>query len=107
MSHAFGKLDQPAHSRRYLIHLVCAFEAGSESRHYVVKIQPWTSRPNEQAGMCERFFRDEYELVEAVNPLLPYGSDVRDILGHIECSEGFFYVLHLVAEQARNLGWHR
>src|ERR1700761_5829062 len=107
MSHASGNLDQPAHRRRYRIHLVCAFEAGEESRHYVVRIQPWKSRPSEQTEIRQRIFNDEYELAEAVNPLLPSGSDVRDILGHIECSDGFFYVLHLTTEQARNLGWHR
>jgi hypothetical protein len=107
MSHASGKLDQPALRRRYLIHLVCAFEAGDESRHYVVRIQPWKSRPCEQAERRERTFSDEYELAEAVNPLLPSGSDVRDILEHIECNDGFFYLLHLTAEQAKSLGWHR
>ncbi len=107
MSHPSGKHDQPAHRSRYMIHLACSFEAGDDSRHYVVRIQPWKSRPGEEVERCERIFSDEYELAEAVNPLLPCGSDVRDILGHIECNDGFFYLLHLTAEQAQSLGWHR
>jgi hypothetical protein len=107
MSHPSDKLDLPVPRRRYLIHLACAFEEGDDSRHYVVRIQPWKSRPNEQAERCDRIFSDEYELAEAVNPLLPCGSDVRDILGHIECNEGFFYLLHLTGEEAQRLGWHR
>jgi len=53
----------------------------------------------------EHDFGDEFELVEAVNPLLPEGSDVRDVLAHIESQEGFLYLLHLTAEQAARLGW--
>ncbi len=48
---------------------------------------------------------DEYELTEALNPLLPHGSDVRDVLSHIESPEGFLYLLNLSSEEARRLGW--
>lgn len=107
MSQPSRKLDQATRRRRYLIHLTCASEARSESRHYVVRIQSWTSRSRTQPERHERLFKDECELVEALNPLLPNGSDVRDVLGHIECNDGFFYLLHLTAEQARRLGGHR
>ena len=107
MSQPSRKLDQATRRRRYLIHLTCASEARSESRHYVVRIQSWTSRSRTQPERHERLFKDECELAEAMNPLLPYGSDVRDVLGHTECNDGFFYLLHLTAEQARRLGGHR
>jgi len=103
MSQASRKLERAKDRRRYLIHLTCTSEAGDDSRHYVVHIQPWTSRLRADQK-SERFFSDEDELVEVVNPLLPYGSDVRDIIGHIECGDGFFYLLHLTAEQAKRLG---
>lgn len=106
MTRPSRKLDQAMRRRRYLIHLTCASKARDESRHYVVRIQPWTSRSRAQPEKQERLFNDECELAEAVNPLLPFGSDVRDVLGHIECNDGFFYLLHLTAEQARRLGWH-
>ena len=67
----------------------------------------WTSRVKGMDEIRERVFRDECELVEAMNPLLPPGSDLRDVLGHIECNDGFFYLLHLTAEQAQQLGWRR
>jgi hypothetical protein len=41
-----------------------------------------------------------------MNPLLPRGSDVRDVLSHIESPDGFLYLLHLSSEEAAHLGWH-
>lgn len=107
MSKPARKLDRSTDRRRYLIHLKCTSEAGHDSRHYVVGIRPWTSRLRTTAQRRERFFSNEYELIEVVNPLLPDGSDVRDVIGHIECNDGFFYLLHLTPEQAQTLGWHR
>jgi hypothetical protein len=106
MSQPSHKLDPATDRRRYLIHLTCTFAADDDARRYVVRIQPWTSRLRTTTQRRERFFSDEYELVEIVNPLLPSGSDVRDVIGHIECNDGFFYLLHLTAEQAKRLGWH-
>ena len=48
---------------------------------------------------------DEYELIETINPLLPHGSDVRDVLSHIESPDGFIYLLYLSSEEAERLGW--
>lgn len=48
---------------------------------------------------------DEYELIETINPLLPRGSDIRDVLSHIESPDGFLYLLYLSAEEANRLGW--
>ena len=53
----------------------------------------------------ERVFTDEYELIETMNPLLPHGSDVRDVISHIESPDGFLYLLYLSSEEAGSLGW--
>lgn len=104
MSQTLRKLDHSPHRRRFLIHLSCAHES-PESRRYVARIELWKSRCATPKERHERFFADECALVQALNPLLPSGSDVRDVLGHIECSDGFFYLLHLTPEEAATLGW--
>ena len=53
----------------------------------------------------ERVFTDEYELIEIINPLLSQGSDVRNVISHIEKPEGFLYLLYLSSEEANSLGW--
>jgi hypothetical protein len=92
-------------TRRYLIHLSCAPGENPGERRYVLRIQPWTPRSRGRGHVRERLFEDEYELVQAVNPLLPCGADVRHVLSYVESAEGFLYLLHLNSEQARTLGW--
>ena len=53
----------------------------------------------------ERAFADECELIATINPLLPPGSDIRDVFDHIESPNGFYYLLHLRSEEAAQLGW--
>lgn len=99
------KVDLGRGRRRYLLHLCSALEADDDAHQYVARIQPWNARRRDLNERYERFFADECALVEVVNPLLPRGSDVRDVLGHIESADGFFYLLQLTAEEARQLGW--
>ena len=71
-----------------------------------MRIQPWTPRSSgSRVKPQERLFEDEYELMQVINPFLPGGSDVRNVLSHIESPEGFLYLLHLNPEQARIPGW--
>lgn len=91
--------------RRYLVHLTCMNDGESNSHRYTVLIQAWPVRRGKQAASYTQVFSDETELVAAMNPLLPRGSDIRDILGHIECKDGFFYLLYLTNQEARSLGW--
>jgi hypothetical protein len=58
-----------------------------------------------QAEVHERIFADEYALIATINPLLPSGSDVRDVFSHIESPDGFYYILELRGEEAQQLGW--
>ena len=92
-------------TRRYLVHLFCAQGENPGDRRYILRIQPWTPRSRRRMRAQERLFDDEWQLAETVNPLLPCGSDVRNVLSCIESPEGFLYLLHLNAEQARTLGW--
>jgi hypothetical protein len=94
----------PSATRRYLVHLFGAARNPGQ-RRYLLRIQPWTPRNSHPAQACERLFEDEVELIRAVNPFLPPGSDVRYVLMHIESPEGFLYLLRLTAEQASALGW--
>jgi hypothetical protein len=105
MSRPSRKLDHVTHRRRYLLHILSVAEPRNNSHRYVARIQLWTSRPKTQNELHERFFSDERILAETLNPLLPCGSDVRDVLGHIESDDGFFYLLHLTSEEAEILGW--
>lgn len=91
--------------RRYLVHLFCAHDERNNACRYVARIQIWAARISARAETQERVFHDEYELIEIINPLLPHGSDVRDVLGHIESPEGFLYLLHLDSGEAARLGW--
>ena len=93
-------------SRRYVVHL-SAESDGHQARRYVVRIRPLGSRHVTHAEVHQRIFTDECALIETINPLLPFGSDVRDVFSHIESSDGFFYILCLSGEEARLLGWRR
>ncbi len=107
MSNQSNKPDMAKRRRRYLLQLSSAPEADDSAYQYVARIQPWKSGRKAIKGGNERFFPDEFALIETINPLLPRGSDVRDVLGHIESNDGFFYLLHLSQEEARQLGWMR
>ncbi|HEY3706056.1 MAG TPA: hypothetical protein VGL22_13420 [Terracidiphilus sp.] len=91
--------------RRYLLQLVCVPDPQRETCTYAARIRPWTARTGAQHKARERSFADDCALIAAVNPLLPPGSDVRDIFDHIESPNGFFYVLQLTSQQAQQLGW--
>jgi hypothetical protein len=84
MSQPPYKADLALPRRRYLAHLLCVHDEGNDACRYVARIQPWAARMSAHAETQERVFSDECELVETINPLLPRGSDVRDILNHIE-----------------------
>lgn len=92
-------------SRRYLVHLICILDPEGGGCRYVSRIRPWTSRNTHLAATRERIFADDSELIATINPLLPPGSDVRDVFGHIETQNGFYYVLRLDLDEARSLGW--
>ncbi len=93
------------HKRRYLVHLLCAYNENSGACTYVVRIRPWAARGSAHTQVHERAFADECELIETINPLLPRGSDVRDVLSHIEAPDGFLYLLQLSSDEAAHLGW--
>src|SRR3954452_11500819 len=90
--------------RRYVVHLLCVREDNCPCR-YTARIRPWASRAVVQAQLYERVFTDECALIATINPLLPSGSDVRDVFSHIESPDGFFYILYLSGDEARLLGW--
>ena|SRR5947209_1930551 len=91
--------------RRYVVHLSCASEDGKTSGCYIARTRLLAARALVQIEVHERVFADDWALIATINPLLPPGSDVRDVFSHIESSDGFFYVLCLDTEQARQLGW--
>jgi hypothetical protein len=98
------KPNQASGKRRYLVHLFCVHDENGSPCRYTARIRIWTSR-SVRAKTNERVFGDEYELIEIVNPLLPSGSDVRNVFSHIENPDGFFYLLYLSFEEAGRLGW--
>lgn len=91
--------------RRYLVHLLCMREPEGERCRYVARVRPWAARGSVHLQCGERAFEDDCELIAAINPLLPPGSDVRDVFGDIESPSGFYYLLRLSEEQAQQLGW--
>ena len=100
-----SKPGNRSHRRRYLVHLSCEGVERTDACQYVVKIQSWLAGMNRHDEIHQRVFDDECEFIEAINSLLPPGSDVRDVFSHIESPDGFMYLLQLNAEQARTLGW--
>ncbi len=98
------KPDRVTPRRRYLVHLSSLHDEGCRGR-YLARIQLWTARSNANPKTRERVFTDEYELIDTMNALLPQGSDVRNVISHIENLDGFLYLLHLSSEQASTLGW--
>ncbi len=101
-------MQRPAsiHSRRrYLVHLYCTRADQSGSCAYSVRIRPWSARGDYRTKAMDRVFADEWELIDIVNPLLVRGSDLRDVMEHIESPNGFFYLLRLTSEEAERLGW--
>jgi hypothetical protein len=105
MSRRTQKLNRALRRRRYLVHLCCAHDEGSSACRHVARIQLWTTRSSVHGKTQERVFTDEYELIETINPLLPHGSDVRNVISHIESPDGFLYLLYLSSEEASSLGW--
>jgi hypothetical protein len=99
--------DPGPRRRRYLVHLLCASSVEGEACRYIARIRPWTGRHSELDEVRERAFADDSELIAAINPLLPSGSDVRDVFDHIESPKGFYYLLWLSNDEAQRLGWHR
>lgn len=105
MSQAGQKRAAAPSGRRFLVHLLYVLEGSSDQFRYIARIRPWASRSSSRTGTRERVFADECELIEVINPLLPHGSDVRDVFKHIESPNGFFYLLRLSSEEAAQLGW--
>ena len=105
MSPAAQKHDPEPPRRRYLVQLLCLLDRGCEGCCYIARIRPWAARSGIHIQTRERAFTDECELIATINPLLPPGSDVRDVFDHIESPNGFFYLLHLSSEEAGQLGW--
>jgi hypothetical protein len=91
--------------RRYLVHLSCVPDGDRETGRYIARINPWATRNSSRTDIRGRVFVDECELIETINPLLPHGSDIRDVFEHIESPSGFFYLLRLNSEEAAQLGW--
>ena len=89
--------------RRYLLHLSCVPREGERVR-YLARMRSWSSRRSATGEWHERLFADDCELIAAISPVLPAGSDIRDVFEQIESPEGFFYLLHLNDEQAKQLG---
>ena len=90
--------------RRYLVHLFGVPDGRCERYRYIAKIRQWALRKAKTEN-CQRAFVDDRELISTINPLLPQGSDVRDVFEHIEGPNGFIYLLCLTAEEALRLGW--
>jgi len=100
------KSQTPSGARRYLVHLSSVLEETTGNFRYLMRIRPWTARSSARHPRPqERLFEDEDELMQTVNPLLPDGSDVRNVLSYIESPDGFLYLLQLNPEQAQILGW--
>ena len=87
------------------MHLSSLREDGQKACRYIARIRPLAARAVAQVEVHERIFTDECALIETINPLLPSGSDVRDVFSHLESPDGFFYILCLTADQARQIGW--
>lgn len=85
--------------------LASSQDESTGGRRYTARVRLWSARPNPRAKTTEHNFADECELIEALNPLLPKGSDVRDVLGYVESPEGFLYLLQLTQAQVASLGW--
>jgi len=106
MSQATQKRASAPSVRRYLVHLLCSHDGDNESVRYIARSRPWTARSCSRTDTRERVFVDECEFIAAINPLLPHGSDVRDVFEHIESPNGFYYLLRLSREEAAELGWN-
>ena len=92
---------------RFLLHLFGTRKEDGEDWKYGATIQLWAARGSGRSGIQRRTFKDENDLIRTVNPLLANGSDVRDVLSHIESPDGFFYLLRLTVGEACKFGWRR
>ena len=97
--------DPTTRRRLYVVHLLAVHHHECETCRYIARIRPWTARTSRASELFERSFEDECELIAAINPLLPHGSDVRDVFEHIESPSGFLYLLRLSRAEAMQLGW--
>jgi hypothetical protein len=107
MSPFESKSKSAPRRHRFLLHLFGTRQGGGSECRYTATIRLWAARGSSRLAIHERAFSDEDDLIRTVNPLLENGSDVRDVLSHIESPDGFFYLLHLTAEEACKFGWRR
>lgn len=107
MSPLEPKSNAATRRHRFLLHLFGRRDGDGEDCQYTATIQLWAARGSSRSGTHECAFKDESDLIRTVNPLLANGSDVRDVLSHIESPDGFFYLLHLTVEEACKIGWRR
>ncbi|MGC9197514.1 MAG: hypothetical protein ACP5E5_01085 [Acidobacteriaceae bacterium] len=107
MKEAKPRIGSTPSGRQYIVQLLCTRDGEREGVMYSARIRPWTARGFSRGEMMERVFVDEYEMIATINPLLPRGSDVRDVFEHIESPSGFFYILRLGSNEAAQLGWRR
>lgn len=105
MSAAARQQDPPLRRRLYVVHLLSVVDQECRTCRYITRIRPWVARMSGPLAYFERTFSDECELIATINPLLPQGSDIRDVFEHIESSNGFLYLLRLSSAEARQLGW--
>jgi hypothetical protein len=105
MMNAAQKFGSGPRRRRYLVHLLGISDPMRQGTRYIARVRPWTARITD-LQVHEHTFADECELIATINPLLPPGSDVRDVFVHIESAVGFYYLMSLTAEEAQRLGWN-
>ena len=53
-----------------------------------------------------RQFNDESVMAQVVNPVLPNGGDVRNVLNLVQRRKGWTVVLELTDSEAAIFGWH-
>src|ERR1700740_771519 len=94
-------LDIPM-QRKFLVQV---FAVKKEGRYqYRSAIYP-ADRALEGAFFCDKCHKDESEVVQVLQRILPDTADVADVLGEAQSIEGCLMELELTDSEAALLGW--
>jgi hypothetical protein len=98
----YGQSSGLPMQRKFLVQVFAVKKEGSDQYRSV--IFP-ADRAMEGALVCEKWHRDESEVVQVLQRVLPGTADVAEALGQAQSIEGCLMELELADSEAALLGW--
>jgi len=88
--------------KRFLVQVFAERKEGSDQYRSV--IFP-ADRASEGSLICEKWHKDESEVVQVLHRILPNTVDIEEALGRAQSVEGWMMEVELTDSEAALLGW--